>query len=189
MHRSAVLAERDAAAVHGIPVTSVPRTLVDLSAVRGIGWLARAMDDAMRRNLTMLPDIRECANRLTGAPGRRPSVIRLLVDERFGAGGGKTQSGLERVVLGLLLDAGIDEPVPQYEVVVEGHRYLLDFAWPEHKVALEVDGFGAHSRYGSFHDDRRRDLRLRRADWDVLHVTDETPTQEIVASVQDALAH
>jgi very-short-patch-repair endonuclease len=73
-------------------------------------------------------------------------------------------------------------------VAVDGHRYRLDFAWPEHKVALEADGFGAHSGYGSFHDDHLHDLRLRRADWDVLRVTDETPTQEIVDTVTDALA-
>jgi predicted transcriptional regulator of viral defense system len=188
VHRSAVLADVDVTVVHGMPITSIPRTLVDLSASRGIGWLARAMDDAMRRNLTMLPDIRECANRLTGAPGRRPSVVRLLVDERFSIGGGKTHSWLERVVLGLLEDAGIPAPVPQYEVVLEGHRYFLDFAWPDRKVALEADGFGTHSSYASFHDDRRRDLRLRRDGWDVLHVTDETPTQEIVDTVLDALA-
>lgn len=186
-HRSAVLTDRDRAVVHEIPVTSVPRTLVDLSASRGIGWLARAMDDAMRRNLALLPDFRECANRLTGAPGRRPSVVRLLVDERFAIGGGRTESWLERVVLGILLDAGIEEPVPQHWVTVDGHRYRLDLAWPDKKIALEADGFGAHSSYGSFHDDRRRDLRLRRVGWDVLHVTGEMTAEEIVGAVDAAL--
>ena len=185
VHRSVDLAS-DRRVADGIPVTSAARTIVDLTAVRGIGWLARAMDHAMRRNIALLPELRECSKRLGGAPGRRPSVVRMLVEERW-TGGGKTESSLERVVLGVLLDAELPPPIPQWEVMIEGHRYRLDFAWPERRVALEVDGFGPHSSYASFHDDRQRDLRLQRADWKVLHVTDETPAPTIVASVLAAL--
>ncbi len=83
VHRSICLEADDHAATRSIPVTSAARTIVDLTAVRGIGWIARAMDDAMRRNLALLPELRECSNRLRGAPGRRPSVVRMLVDERW----------------------------------------------------------------------------------------------------------
>ena len=187
-HRSGLLRDEDFATVDGIPVASVPRTLIDLTAVRGLAWIARALDDAVRRNLTTLSQAGACVARLRGAPGRRPSVLRLLVAERVEVGGGKTESWLERVVLGVLLDAGIPPPVPQFPVVVDGHRYRLDFAWPDQRVALEVDGFGPHSTYGAFHDDRRRDLLLRRDGWSVLHVTGETPAPEIAASVSVELA-
>jgi len=184
VHRSVAIEDDDVAMIGAIATTAVPRTLIDLTAVRGLGWIARALDDAVRRNLTTLRHARACADRLRGAPGRRPSVLRLLVAERFEVGGGKTESWLERVVLGVLLDAGIPAPEPQFPVVVDGHRYRLDFAWPDQRVALEVDGFGPHSAYGAFHDDRRRDLLLRRKErWRVLHVTAETPAPEIIASV------
>jgi hypothetical protein len=186
VHRSLHLSEADRAIVHGVPATSVARTLVDLTATCGLGWIARAMDDAVRRNRTSVPQIRECAERLGGAPGRRPSVVRLLVAERLGTAT-LTESGLERLVLGVVLEAGVPPPVPQHPVNVDGHRYRLDFAWPEQRVAVEVDGFGPHSTRAAFHDDRRRDLALQRAGWRVLHVTAETPAQEIVAATLAAL--
>lgn len=187
VHRSALLAHDDFAIAEEIRLTSVARTLVDLTAVRGLGWIARAMDDALRRNLTSLPAVRDCARRLGGAPGRRPSVVHLLVAERFDAGGGKTESWLERMVLGVLRDAGIPEPEPQYDVMADGHRYRLDFAWPHQRVAVEVDGYGPHSSYAAFHDDRQRDLRLQRDGWRVLHVSNETPASQIIDSVTVAL--
>ena len=188
VHRSVLLDEHDIAIVDGIPVTSISRTLVDLTAVRGVGWIARALDDSLRSNRTTLPKVRSCSERLGGAPGRRPSVVRLLVAERLAVGGGLTESRLERIVLGVLVDAGVPEPVPQFPVEIHGKRVRLDFAWPAERVALEVDGFGPHAPYSAFHDDRRRDLLLRRAHWNVLRVTSETPASEIVESVRDALA-
>jgi len=187
VHRSVHLDDTDVRSAGGIPCTSVPRSLVDLTAVRGIGWLARSLDDALRRNRATVTDIRACAERLAGAPGRRPSVIRMLVAERLAIGGGRTESWLERTVLQVLLDATVPPPVPQYPVMAGGHRYRLDFAWPDQRVALEVDGY-LHSTYAAVQHDRERDLHLRSEGWTVLRVTGETPAPLIVASVLDALA-
>jgi hypothetical protein len=145
------------------------------------------MDDVLRRNRTTISHIRECSERLNGAPGRRPSVVRLLLAERVGTAA-LTESGGERVVLGVLLDGGLPAPEPQHPVTIDGRRYRLDFAWPDRRVALEVDGFGPHSGYAAFHDDRRRDLALQSAGWRVLHVTDEMATPTILAAVSAALA-
>jgi len=187
VHRSVHLDDADVRSAGGIPCTSVPRSLIDLTAVRGIGWLARSLDDSLQRNRVTVTDIQACAERLTGAPGRRPSVIRMLVAERLAVGGGRTESWLERTVLQVLLDAGVPPPVPQYRVIADGHRYRLDFAWPDQRVALEVDGY-LHGTSAAVHHDRERDLHLRRAGWTVLRVTGETPAPLIVASVVDALA-
>jgi very-short-patch-repair endonuclease len=187
VHRSLLLTDTDRVRVASIPVTSIPRTLVDLTAERGLGWIARSMDDSMRRNRTTITSIRECSDRLSGAPGRRPSVVRLLVAERLGDAA-LTESGFERVVLGVLRDAGLPAPEPQHPVAVGGRRYRLDFAWPEQRVALEADGFGPHSSYAAFHDDRRRDLALQTVGWRVLHVSDEMSAPTIVAAVSAALA-
>jgi hypothetical protein len=185
VHRSLLLAEADRAVVDRIAVTTISRTLVDLTATFGLGWIARAMDDSIRRNRATVRDVQECCERLGGAPGRRPTVVRLLVAERVGTAS-LTESGLERVILGVLLDAGVPAPVAQHPVTVDGRRYRLDFAWPAQLVALEVDGFGPHSTYAAFHDDRRRDLALQRSGWRVLHVTGETPAPEIVAAISAA---
>jgi len=188
VHRSVHLLDGDRAVLDGIPVTSIPRTLVDLTAARGLGWIARALDDALRRNRTLLGDVRATSERVGGAPGRRPSVVQLLVDERLALGGGSTESWLERTVLQLLLDADLPEPETQHWVVVAGRHYRIDLAWPDLRVGVEVDGFQPHSSYAAFHDDRRRDLALQAEGWRVLHVTSETPAAQIIESVRRALA-
>ncbi len=140
------------------------------------------MDDSLRRNQTTIGEIRATVDRLPGAPGRRPSVVRMLVDERLAIGSGKTESWLERTVLKILLDADIPRPVEQLLIVAAGHEYRVDFAWPDRRLALEVDGYW-HGTYSSRHRDRERDLHLRQENWNVLHVTEETPADLIVSSV------
>lgn len=48
---------------------------------------------------------------------------------------------LERKFLKVLRTAGLDEPEKQASVPAEGSgRWRLDFAYPQHKVLIEVDG-------------------------------------------------
>ncbi len=46
----------------------------------------------------------------------------------------------------------------------------MDFAWPEVKIGLEVDGFGYHSDRRAFADDRQRDIELQLAGWRIVRV-------------------
>ncbi len=67
--------------------------------------------------------------------------------------------------------AGLPRPVLQYEVRV-GSRFVarIDFAWPDHKVAVEYDGVW-HADTSQFIRDRARLNRLQAAGWYVHHVT------------------
>ncbi len=75
-----------------IATTPCPRTLIDLTAVRGLG-----MDRAGTRRRGATESHDPVASRVVVPivcevlPGRRPSVLRLLVAERFEVGGGKTE--------------------------------------------------------------------------------------------------
>jgi very-short-patch-repair endonuclease len=57
----------------------------------------------------------------------------------------------------------------QYTV---GHRYHLDFAWPEMKIGLEADGW-IHRDPEKAASDRRRDSWLRNEGWLIFRVDDE----------------
>ena len=46
----------------------------------------------------------------------------------------------------------------------------MDFAWPEHRIALEYDGLW-HAEPRQFAKDRERLNRLRAAGWTVIFVT------------------
>ena len=67
----------------------------------------------------------------------------------------------------LVTRAGLPPPIAQYPF----GSARLDFAWPQHRVAVETDGWMTHGRRGAFEDDRARDARLLAAGWRVLRVT------------------
>ena len=82
-----------------------------------------------------------------------------------------SESGPELALRRLLLDAGLPEPVAQYEVLANGSTYRLDLAYPSAMLALEYDGFDAHSGVDRFVDDRRRQNDLVDAGWTIRRFT------------------
>ncbi len=92
-------------------------------------------------------------------------------------------------MLEVLRATGMPLPVQQFEVVVEGRRRILDYAYPEDRVALEFDGFNPHGTIRSIFDDgaiRRNDLEV--AGWLVLHITSKTSAVHLVDRTRQALA-
>ena len=49
--------------------------------------------------------------------------------------------------------------------------YLVDFAFPDIKLAVEIDGFGWHRDIQAFQHDRRRRNALVTSGWTVLNFT------------------
>jgi very-short-patch-repair endonuclease len=47
----------------------------------------------------------------------------------------------------------------------------VDFLWPEQRLIVETDGFGAHGTRRAFERDRQRDARLQAAGYRVLRFT------------------
>ena len=71
----------------------------------------------------------------------------------------------------------------QYPVTVNGHTYRLDFALPEKRIAFEMDGYTYHGKERTqFNRDRRRDLELKLAGWEV-HRFDGDMIRDDVTSV------
>ena len=96
LHRSPVpAAER--AELEGIPVTSVPRTLLDLSALIERHQLRRAIERAVDLELFNLPDVEAV---LRAHPGRRGSpALRALLADFAAHGETHTRSDLEALFL------------------------------------------------------------------------------------------
>jgi hypothetical protein len=182
LHRVNRFPDEDRRVVLGIPTTSVPRLLVDLSAFWSPGQLRVALDEMLRRHETTLGSVERCVRRLESARGRRCAVIETLVKERkerpvVG------ESHLEQRIFEPLLAAGVDPPVPQYPVVVGGQQFRLDFAWPDVQLYVEVDGFDTHRMHTDFHRDRRREAVLVAAGWTPLHFTEISTSEEVVERV------
>jgi very-short-patch-repair endonuclease len=153
----------------GIPATPVARTLLDLGAVASPGRVHLAVDDARRRRLTdwdaLLAVLVAHARKGRNGVG----ALRSILDEHFGEVA-TTDSGFERLVVAFLRQAGLPAPVLQHEVEVAGRAYRLDLAYPEHRVAIELDG-SVHLRRDVWEADRARQNALVLAGWTVLRFT------------------
>lgn len=180
--RSASLAEDDVRRPGGVPVTSVERTLLDLSAVLGPAALEWHVGRAFASRLTSAVAL---AARVEQSPGRR-GVRRLRSLLAAPGGAAFTRSPPERSLLSKL--RGSHLPPPEVNVVVNG--YELDFLWRDQRLVVEVDGYTYHSDPIAFERDRLRDAELQANGYRVMRVTrrqvTETP-EGVIARIRRAL--
>lgn len=157
LHRTRRLGPPDVGHVDGVPVTTPVRTLLDLAA-SGHPALPRALNEAQVTKLVSLDALLTYAG---GKPGAR--AIRALATETPGY----TRSRAERLLLALARRAEL--PRPQTNAPLG--PYEVDALWPRHRLALEVDGWAAHSTRQAFERDRVRDAELQIAGYRILRVT------------------
>jgi hypothetical protein len=164
LHTCRRLDPRDVTEHLGIPVTTVARTLVDLSDRLTADELANLIHEAAYRGLF---SVEATFDAMTRANGRH----RLArVDEAVGAylnGSAGTRSRNEVAFLALLEHAGI--PKPHVNTKVEGIE--VDCHWPGTGLTVEVDGPG-HRRPRTRREDVARDRRLTAMGYTVLRFTD-----------------
>ena len=168
-HRSTVI-EPDRTVHRQIPVTTVARTIIDLSARCSPSRLGKLLDEGLRRCLTSIASVEECASRLAPAPGRRLRVVRSLLDAR-GAGFEPGESPFEARVLLAIAAAGLPRPVTQHSIVINGQRYFIDLAYPKERVAIELDGWDSHRGRSAFDSDRARGNDVVEAGYSLLRFT------------------
>ena len=151
----------------GIPATSVSRTILDCAQVLAPDELDLLVDTALaRRAITV-----EGLHKTVLSPKLRFYPGRLLLAQRLaarGIAGSPHPSVLESRTARLMRRHRI--PVPKAELCWGPHqRYRLDFAYPELRLVVEVDGWVAHLTPEKQRSDNRRDNALNRAGWTVLH--------------------
>lgn len=166
--------------VDGIPVTSVSRTLLDLSSVLGPSQLDEALNEAEVRQLTSvlsLPDL------LRRYPGRRGSdVLRAVLAD---GGAGVTRTELERRFAALIATSGLPKPRRNAPIAVRGRFYELDCVWERERAIVELDGRAVHGTRRAFEADRERDRILLAEGWRPMRVTWRQLRDEPGAVVND----
>ena len=155
----------------GIAVTDPARTVLDLARRTGDARLALAIESARRSHLTSWKEL--IATLVCHARCGRPGVVRLR--RIIGAGAHRdeiTDSDFELLVLVLLLEHGLPEPILHHEVRAPDGRFIaeVDLAYPSLKIAIELDG-GDHLRSDVFERDRPRQNELVLAGWTILRFT------------------
>jgi hypothetical protein len=170
----------------GIPVTSVARTLVDLSGRWSVKQLGRAADHAQRHGFLRLDQLRVCVSGLAPAPGRRLTRIQQVLARRL-PGYDPGDSDLEVRFARALVAHGVPEPVLQHWVRLGSRRYRIDLAYPEQRIAIEVDGWDSHRSRSAFDADRARANDLVVAGWRMLRFTSATTDEDAALVVSEVL--
>lgn len=153
----------------GLPVVSRPWAVLRTAAtweVRQPGRGIALLDRATQLRAVRHEDLRAAFDRHPGCWGS--TTIRTLL-ARTGDG---AHSELERIAVALLRKAGITGFTPNLVTRLRsGHVVEIDIAFADRKVAIELDGFAAHSGASAFRRDRRRGNRLMADGWTVRRFT------------------
>lgn len=171
IHHTDRLLASDRHVLQAIPTTGIERTLMDLGAVSPRAKVAIALDAALARGLTT-PNRIDRYLAMVARRGRRGcKPLRELLRERASLTR-VPQSPLETSFFDLLVAEGLPKPELQYEIRDRGRLIArVDFAWPDQKMILEMDGYRYHSGHSQWQKDRRRRNELTRLGWTMLHGT------------------
>jgi very-short-patch-repair endonuclease len=161
LHRCRSLATELTTEVDGLPVTTIPRTLLDLAGARDTMPLRRAWEEAQRRQLL---DVSAVAHLCDNSPGRRVKPLRALIEEATDAP--DTIEEFEARFADFVR-ARPDLPKPVHNVLIEG--YLVDVHWPGTPLIVELDSRAHH--WHRREEDSERDADLALAGYFVYRVT------------------
>jgi hypothetical protein len=180
VHESLAFGFAQPTTVDGIPVTGVARTILDCapSEQKPI----RLLDDALRRRIVSWDELWSCY--LThNVTGREVGPFRRILLERDG----NTPPGGEfaRLMAEMLVAGGLPMPEFEHRVVVDGHVYYLDLAWPRLMICVECNDAGSHDTGKAFRRDPMKRNRCERVGWRYLEFT----WWDMVLDPGDVLAH
>jgi hypothetical protein len=172
----------DRGVVEGIPVTSLPRTILDVavsSRVRTIGRFIERAEGAKTFDLREMRPLLERAKGHRGVTKVEAALDAYRPERQF------TRSGLERRFVEVVREAGLPEPAINF--FVAGHE--LDAYWEEARFGVELDAYATHGSRLSFEEDRVRDDDFLHAGIATIRVTETRLDREPGAVVESLRRH
>jgi very-short-patch-repair endonuclease/predicted transcriptional regulator of viral defense system len=163
VHRIERLGSDERTVLHGLPITTPARTILDLARTADAAELEQAIALAEREGLVSREELGRLMDRYPRRPGTA-AVRALLVRE---SGVVLTRSKAEALMVALFRKARLRMP----EVNARVCGFEVDFVWRAEKLVVEVDGAAFHTSTRSFESDRRRDAMLAAAGFRVIRVT------------------
>lgn len=164
LHRSQVAGDERAVQA-GIPVTSIPRTLLDLAEVVDEARLAHALEEADRLGLLQMQALAQICKRTPSRKGL--GALRRLISAAAAPTPGR--SPLENRFAEFCREHLRDLPPPHTNVAILGHE--VDAYWPSHRLAVEMDSWEFHHHRAAFEHDRARDAAMQAAGYRVVRLT------------------
>jgi very-short-patch-repair endonuclease len=155
----------------GLRITDPVRTVIDLGLVMPWWLVERAISKGISTKALTVSEVRSLRDAL-GRPGRNGTgIVRAILDGQL-VYLGQEESELEKRFTALASRRGLPPLSLQHEVWDCG-RFVgrIDAAYPDLKLAIEIDGFEHHSTPEAFQIDRSRQNDLVRLGWTVLRFT------------------
>lgn len=176
------IGDQDITTLQRIRVTSLPRTLLDLSASEPKRELDRAVDRAKRRgilDLQALDQLLQRRARVRGAARLKQALVlyRKPVFDRARS---------ELLFLQALEDEGERPPVLNTWV----EKWEIDAYWEAERFAVEVDGWETHGSREAFENDRLRQEEMKLAGIDCIRISArriETEPQRVAQRIRALL--
>lgn len=163
-HQARRLEHEHLAVVDGIPTVTVERGLLAYAAEASPTEIGKALSQAERERNLCWDKLREMTGGATATPGI--GILRHEV-ENWEPAFVDASSDPEEDMLRLIRDG--DLPMP--EVNVRVGEFVIDFLWRSLHLAVEMDPYGTHKGYESFHRDRRKSIALERMGLRVIRFT------------------
>ncbi len=180
------LATGDRGVLHGLPLTSRPRTVADCVSTWPPSAAANLLDHVLR---TRVVPVHEMGRLVADAKGTHGvGQLRRLVQSASGG----SWSAAERRLHRLLRAAGIHGWVANKALrLAHGRRVVVDVWFEEARLAVEIDGQAWHVGPERFQRDRERQNALVLSGCTVLRFTWADLTQspgQVIAEIQAALS-
>lgn len=167
VHRSRDLTQFDFTFIDAVPVTTPARTLCDLGLVLPEGEVERLAHHCIAKGIVGVGELWRYRRRV-GRRGRTGVGALERALDALPPDVASADSGPEVALAGICRRFSLPEPAWQHPVAAGGRRYVLDFAYPEQRIAIEYDEYVDHSRPEKFESDRRRQNDLQAAGWTVI---------------------
>jgi hypothetical protein len=150
---------RDVTTRNRIPITTVPRTLIDLTDVLTAHQFANVIHEAQYRNRYNPRAVEAAMARANGRPNLKVLEHAIALNNQGSAG---TRSAAEDHFLTQLSSSDLPPPLVNQKIEVDFHR-------PDQNLVVELDGPG-HDRPRTQRDDEARDRALARRGIEVVRI-------------------
>jgi len=154
--------------MHGIPCTTVARTLLDFAAVAPVWELRKAVSEAEVRRILDHDEVRKLIRRSGGRRG--VARLRMVMDE-IHPKTKWTRSDMEVAFLEMCCRASLPVPEVNVSLYPGGRKTMPDFLWRDAGLVVEADSREFHDTGSAFESDREREQRLQLAGWRVSRCT------------------
>ena len=163
-HTAALPADH-ANARYGVPLTTVPRTVVDLARLSSFMSAVVTADSALRSGWFSTASLTAACDACAGWPGiQRARRAVEFADPR-------AESVFESCARVVFAECGIEPPELQLSIAGADFRFSVDFCWPRYRVVAEADGALKYADPRKAIKQLDRDRLLRDAGYKVVHFT------------------